>query len=54
MVLAAGMVPNSADGEAIRALEDAKVAVSESDSEAKKKEAAETIKEKAEELRHKH
>jgi len=43
VVLAAGMVPNSADGEAIRALEDAKVTVEKGDSETKRKEAAETI-----------
>ena len=33
VVLAAGMVPNSADGEAIRALEDAKVTATKGDSE---------------------
>jgi quinone-modifying oxidoreductase subunit QmoB len=43
VVLAAGMIPNAADGEAIRALEDAKVTVVEGDSEAKKQAAAETI-----------
>jgi quinone-modifying oxidoreductase subunit QmoB len=43
VVLAAGMIPNSADGEAIRALEDAKVTVVAGDSETKKKDAAETI-----------
>jgi quinone-modifying oxidoreductase subunit QmoB len=48
VVLAAVMVPNSADGEAIRALEDAKITAKEGDSETKKKEAAETI----EKLRH--
>jgi quinone-modifying oxidoreductase subunit QmoB len=43
VVLAAGMVPNSADGEAIRALEDAKVTVAEGDSETQKKLAAEKV-----------
>jgi quinone-modifying oxidoreductase subunit QmoB len=43
VVIAAGMVPNAADGEAIRALEDAKVNVVEGDSEAKREAAAETI-----------
>jgi quinone-modifying oxidoreductase subunit QmoB len=43
VVLAGGMVPNAADGEAIRMLEDAKRTVAEGDSEAKKKEAAETV-----------
>ncbi len=43
VVLAAGMIPNAADGEAIRALEDAKVSAAEADSETKKKEAAETV-----------
>jgi quinone-modifying oxidoreductase subunit QmoB len=43
VVLAAGMIPNSADGEAIRALEDAKIALVEGDSETKKKDAAETV-----------
>ncbi len=43
VVLAAGMVPNAADGEAIRALEDAKHNVVHGDSEAKKQAAAETI-----------
>jgi quinone-modifying oxidoreductase subunit QmoB len=43
VVLAAGMVPNAADGEAIRALEDAKVTVVHGDSETKKQQAAETI-----------
>ncbi len=43
VVLAAGMVPNAADGEAIRMLEDAKHTVATGDSEAKKKEAAETV-----------
>jgi len=40
VVLAAGMVPNSADGEAIRALEDAKVTAEEGETETQKKEAA--------------
>jgi quinone-modifying oxidoreductase subunit QmoB len=43
VVLAAGMVPNSADGEAIRALEDAKVAVTAGESEVERNRAAETI-----------
>lgn len=43
VVLATGMVPNAADGEAIRLLEDAKVTVLEGDSEAKKEAAAKTI-----------
>ncbi|MGW8182042.1 MAG: 4Fe-4S dicluster domain-containing protein, partial [bacterium] len=43
IVLAAGMVPNSADGEALRLLKDAKVAVTEGKSETQKKEAAETV-----------
>jgi len=43
VVLAAGMVPNAADGEAIRALEDAKHNLVHGDSEAKKQAAAETI-----------
>ena len=43
VVLATGMVPNAADGEAIRTLEDAKVTAAEGDSETKKKEAAETV-----------
>jgi quinone-modifying oxidoreductase subunit QmoB len=43
VVIAAGMVPNAADGEAIRALEDAKVNVLDGDSEAKRVAAAETI-----------
>ena len=45
VVLAAGMLPNAADGEAIRSLEEAKVAVAEGDSEAKKEAAAKTIEE---------
>jgi len=40
LVLAAGMVPNSADGEAIRALEDAKTTVEKGESEAQRTEAA--------------
>ncbi|MBN2243316.1 MAG: hydrogenase iron-sulfur subunit [Acidobacteria bacterium] len=47
VVLAAGMVPNSADGEAIRALEDAELKARTSDSEKQRAEAAR----KAEELR---
>ncbi len=43
VVLAAGMVPNSADGEAIRALNDAKAAVSKGKSESQRKEAAQTV-----------
>ncbi|NQT16311.1 MAG: hydrogenase iron-sulfur subunit [Planctomycetes bacterium] len=45
VVLAAGMVPNSADGEAIRALEDAKVTAAQGDSETQKKLAAEKVEE---------
>ena len=45
VVLAAGMVPNAADGEAIRLVEDAKVNVVEGDSEAKMEAAAKTIEE---------
>jgi len=41
VVLAAGMQPNSADGEAIRAYEDAKLAAVKGDSEIQRKEAAE-------------
>jgi quinone-modifying oxidoreductase subunit QmoB len=48
VVLAAGMVPNSADGEAIRALEDAEVKARTSDSEKQRAEAAV----KAKELQH--
>jgi len=48
IVMAAGMAPNSADGEAIRALEDARVTMVEGDSEQKKEEAAAL----AEELKH--
>ena len=43
VVLAAGMVPNSADGEAIRALEDAKITVSKGDSEVQRKAAEEKV-----------
>lgn len=43
VVLAAGMVPNSADGEAIRALEDAKAAVTGGKSETQKQGAVETV-----------
>jgi len=45
VVLAAGMVPNAADGEAIRLVEDAKVNVVEGDSEAKMEAAAKTLEE---------
>ena len=45
VVLAAGMMPNSADGEAIRALEDSKVTAAEGDSETQKKLAAEKVEE---------
>jgi quinone-modifying oxidoreductase subunit QmoB len=48
VVLAAGMVPNSADGEAIRAFEDAKVAAEKGDSETQREKAVE----KARELGH--
>jgi quinone-modifying oxidoreductase subunit QmoB len=48
VVLAAGMVPNSADGEAIRKLEDAKVAVTEGKSDTQKQDAVETV----EQLKH--
>jgi quinone-modifying oxidoreductase subunit QmoB len=48
VVLAAGMVPNSADGEAIRAFEDAKLAAEKGDSETQREKAAE----KAEGLKH--
>jgi quinone-modifying oxidoreductase subunit QmoB len=47
VVLATGMVPNAADGEAIRALEDAKVKAVKADSESQRAEAAR----KAEELK---
>jgi quinone-modifying oxidoreductase subunit QmoB len=43
VVLAAGMIPNAADGEAIRALEDAKVAAAGGKSDVQQKEAAETV-----------
>ena len=43
VVLAAGMIPNAADGEAIRILRDAKHTVEHGESESKKKEAAETV-----------
>jgi quinone-modifying oxidoreductase subunit QmoB len=45
VVLAAGMLPNAADGEAIRLVEDAKVNLVHGDSEAKKEAAAKTIEE---------
>ncbi len=48
VVLAAGMVPNSADGEAIRALHDAKITAEKGESETQRKTAAE----KAEQLAH--
>jgi len=48
VVLAAGMAPNSADGEAIRALEDAKVATVKGESEIQREKAAETV----EQLKH--
>jgi quinone-modifying oxidoreductase subunit QmoB len=48
VVLAAGMAPNSADGEAIRALADARVTAETGESETQKKTAAE----KAEQLKH--
>ena len=43
VVMATGMVPNAADGEAIRILEDAKVTVEKGDSDTKRQEAAETV-----------
>ncbi len=43
VVLAAGMVPNAADGESIRALEDAKRIVKEGESESQRKKAAEDV-----------
>ena len=43
VVIAAGMVPNSADGEAIRALEDAKVDVVKAESEQQRERARATI-----------
>ena len=45
VVLATGMVPNSADGEAIRAYEDAKAAAVGGDSETQRKAAAEKVEE---------
>lgn len=48
VVLAAGMVPNSADGEAIRLLEDSKITAEKGDSESQRKEAAERV----EQLKH--
>ena len=45
VVLAAGMKPNSADGEAIRALVDAKVAATEGESDVQRKAAAEKVEE---------
>ncbi len=47
VVLAVGMVPNSADGEAIRAFEDAKVASTKADSETQRTEAAKRVAELA-------
>ena len=43
VVLAAGMAPNSADGEAIRALADARLTVASGESESQKKAAAEKV-----------
>jgi quinone-modifying oxidoreductase subunit QmoB len=43
VVLAAGMVPNSADGEAIRALEDAKLAAEKGESEVQREEAKKKV-----------
>jgi len=43
VVLAAGMVPNSADGEAVRALEDAKVAAEKGESDVQRAQAAEKV-----------
>ncbi|MFC1499943.1 hydrogenase iron-sulfur subunit [Candidatus Zixiibacteriota bacterium] len=48
VVLAAGMVPNAADGESIRALGDARITMTEGDSEQKREEAVETV----EQLKH--
>ena len=48
VVLAAGMAPNAADGEGIRALEDAKAKAAGADTEAQREEAAK----KVEELKH--
>ena len=45
VVLATGMVPNSADGPAIRALEDAKIKVETSESEGQRADAAKQIEE---------
>ncbi len=45
VVLAAGMVPNSADGEAIRALEDAKIKAVEGETDIQKQEAARKVEE---------
>jgi quinone-modifying oxidoreductase subunit QmoB len=45
VVLATGMVPNAADGEAIRALEDAKVRAVKGDSETQRAEAAKKVEE---------
>jgi len=45
VVLAAGMKPNSADGEAIRALQAAKATAAKSEDEAKRQEAAEKVEE---------
>ena len=45
VVLATGMVPNSADGEAIRALEDAKAKAARSESQAQRGEAARKVEE---------
>jgi len=45
VVLAAGMVPNSADGEAIRALEDAKVATVDGESDSQREAAAALVEE---------
>jgi len=47
VVLAAGMEPNAADGEAIRALEDAKKVAADGDSEAMREAAAEKVEELA-------
>jgi len=48
VVLAAGMEPNSADGEAIRLLEDSKITAEKGDSESQRKDAAERV----EQLKH--
>ena len=45
IVLATGMVPNSADGEAIRALEDAELKVIKGESETQRAEAAKKVEE---------